>query len=271
MSIDSSSNARADFHSQVFVSVVIPTWNEEQWLPMLLDSLIVCPEVKEIIIADNYSTDRTVSIAQKYGCKIVAGGTPSQGRNAGARVAHERVIVFLDADVAITPQILPRLLRHLASSNVAGVHFKVKPMSNKRFAWLCYVTMDYYFLALKKIGLSQGIGSIIGVSRDAFLHVNGFREDVAVGEDADFIRRLGKVGSVIYDRSTAVLVSARRFTIENSFIFSLKCIFWAALRLTRYRISIFRYKWRGYPLALAEHDKEFLRTYCAEVIGNERI
>jgi glycosyltransferase involved in cell wall biosynthesis len=75
------------------VSVVIPTWNEELWLPRLLDQLQCQSTVAEVIVADNASVDNTVRIANDYGCLVVDGGRPGVGRNRGAKSG--RVSMFV--------------------------------------------------------------------------------------------------------------------------------------------------------------------------------
>lgn len=87
------------------LSIVIPAKNEEIYLPKLLKSIKkqnFCDY--EIIVADADSIDRTKEIAQKYRAKVVKGGMPGRGRNAGAKVAKGEVLLFLDADVLL-PQI----------------------------------------------------------------------------------------------------------------------------------------------------------------------
>lgn len=67
------------------ISIIVPTKNEERYLPGLLKSIkkqTVQPY--EIIVADAGSTDRTVEIAKKYGAKVIKGGIPQVGRNKGA-------------------------------------------------------------------------------------------------------------------------------------------------------------------------------------------
>jgi glycosyltransferase involved in cell wall biosynthesis len=57
------------------LSIVIPTLNEEKYLPRLLQSLD-CQTIKdfEIIVADANSRDATRQVAAEHGCRIVAGG-----------------------------------------------------------------------------------------------------------------------------------------------------------------------------------------------------
>ena len=57
------------------ISVIIPTLNEEEYLPVVLRS-VKRQGIKdlEIIVADAASKDRTVEIAKSFGCKVVKGG-----------------------------------------------------------------------------------------------------------------------------------------------------------------------------------------------------
>ena len=65
------------------LSVIIPTFNEEKYLPRLLDSLARQTYTDyETIVADADSTDATRAIASQHGCRIVPGGRPAEGRNA---------------------------------------------------------------------------------------------------------------------------------------------------------------------------------------------
>jgi len=89
------------------VSIVIPTLNEEKNLARLLE------EVKrffskrsdlsyEIIVVDGHSTDRTVAIARKHGCKVLFDdrGKGSALRK-GMRAAKGEIIVTMDADLSM--------------------------------------------------------------------------------------------------------------------------------------------------------------------------
>ena len=96
------------------LSIIIPTKNEEHYLPKLLDS-IKKQEYKdyEIIVADGGSNDRTKEIARKYGCKLVKGGLPSVGRNNGAKVAKGYLLLFLDADFILPEGFLKNLVQEI--------------------------------------------------------------------------------------------------------------------------------------------------------------
>ena len=103
------------------LTIVIPARNEEAMLPRLLASLARqdyphLPETR-ILLADADSTDGTVAIAHSFRdrlrVEVIPGGLPSVGRNAGARLAQTKYVLFLDADVELAE---PTLLRRAVSA-----------------------------------------------------------------------------------------------------------------------------------------------------------
>jgi UDP-2,3-diacylglucosamine pyrophosphatase LpxH len=243
------------------VSVVIPTWNEESWLPRLLHRLQSVASFREIIVADNDSRDRTAEIARELGCRVVPGGRPGAARNRGAAVATGEILLFLDADVLIDEAVVESILEAFADSEVVALHFRLQPIGAGRFVRLCFATMTFYFALLSRLGLSQGIGGCMVIRASSFRQIRGFDEDVEVGEDADIFRRLRKIGKVRYETGKAVLASPRRFAIESPLGLALKTMMWAVLRLTGRKKSLISYKWETYPSGLAGRE--------AQVIGRD--
>jgi glycosyltransferase involved in cell wall biosynthesis len=182
-------------------TVVIPTWNEEGWLPALLRRLRTMKRVAQVVIADNWSNDNTRSIALAEGVQVVSGGTPARGRNNEARASTGDYIIFADADVVFTSKALDRASELFGDSNIAAVHFPLKPLGATWFPRFCYEAMDVYFWLLSKLRVAQGVGTFLAVRRSAFDQIGGFDESLAVGEDAEFFRRLSRPGIVYYDRT----------------------------------------------------------------------
>src|SRR6266853_978654 len=94
-------------------SVIIPAYNEEQYLPRLLDSIELARSnysggatAVEVIVADNDSTDHTAEIALARGARVVkvAKRRIAAARNGGARAGAGEILCFIDADSAIHPQ-----------------------------------------------------------------------------------------------------------------------------------------------------------------------
>lgn len=92
---------------ELSVSFIIPAYNEELFLPQVLESIkLYMPETLayEIIVADNGSEDNTVSLAETAGAKVVVNKDAkiSELRNLAVEIAKGRVLVFLDADILLT-------------------------------------------------------------------------------------------------------------------------------------------------------------------------
>src|SRR5690349_16186553 len=111
-------------------SIIIPAYNEESYLPRLLDSIdaarLVYPggsEMIEVIVSNNCSTDLTAEVAESRGCRVanVSKRTIGAARNGGASIANGDVLCFIDADSAIDPNTFTAIDNALASGRyVAG-------------------------------------------------------------------------------------------------------------------------------------------------------
>src|SRR5688500_6171620 len=111
-------------------SVVIPAYNEEKFLPRLLESIKVAasnysvgPDQIEVIVADNDSTDATAEVAAAHGAQVVHVAKRRIGatRNGGARESRGEILCFIDADSAVHPQTFIAIDKTMASGRyVAG-------------------------------------------------------------------------------------------------------------------------------------------------------
>ncbi len=126
-----------------FVSVIIPTYNRVDMLPITVDSLInqTYPNERyEIIIADNNSTDRTEHIIAAYvesHNNIRAFVEKRQGvhyaRNSAAKVARGEILYYTDDDMVADPSLLAEIVKpFLMDDLVASVSGKVLPKWEKQ-------------------------------------------------------------------------------------------------------------------------------------------
>ena len=91
------------------LSVIIPAYNEEAYLPAALDSIQaaaahLAPGVDvDVIVADNDSDDATAAVAREWAARTIHEPTLgiAYARNSGARDAEGDVLVFIDADVIV--------------------------------------------------------------------------------------------------------------------------------------------------------------------------
>lgn len=92
------------------ISATIITRNEEPRIERCLNSLKGVAD--EIIVVDSYSTDRTVEICQRYGCKVTQRaftGFGSQRQYAAGLTTH-RYVLSIDADEVLSDQLRAELI-----------------------------------------------------------------------------------------------------------------------------------------------------------------
>ncbi len=93
------------------ISVIIPAFNEERSLPLVLNDL---PQstLHEIIVVDNASTDGTARVAQENGARVVREDRRGYGsaclRGIQA-LSDPDIVVFLDADYSDFPEEIDQL------------------------------------------------------------------------------------------------------------------------------------------------------------------
>jgi glycosyltransferase involved in cell wall biosynthesis len=180
------------------ISIIIPTKNEEKYLPKLLKSIReqnVQPV--EIIVADAKSSDRTVKIAHKYKAKVIDGGLPAEGKNNGAKIAQEDIFMFVDADVQFPNKgSLKRAYQQFKKieSDVSVV--KVKLYGRKKgILKKLYAVITNFIQAIGQLNiglLKAGTGVVILTKREPFYRVGGFDEKLHFAEDSDYIYKLFK-------------------------------------------------------------------------------
>ncbi len=97
------------------IDVVIPAFNEEASLPLVL-AAVPRPPVRRIVVCDNNSTDETARVAAAGGAVVVAERRPGYGGACLRALDHLRqndppdIVVFLDGDYSDHPEELPRLI-----------------------------------------------------------------------------------------------------------------------------------------------------------------
>ncbi len=102
------------------ISVIIPAFNEEQSIGLVLDAL---PKeiIHEILVVNNASTDDTVAIARKHGARVVDEARRGYGSACLAGMAQldePDIVVFLDGDFSDFPEEIIQLLRPIQEENV---------------------------------------------------------------------------------------------------------------------------------------------------------
>jgi glycosyltransferase involved in cell wall biosynthesis len=201
------------------LSIVIPTFNEQDYLPRLLASIRSQGfSDYELIVADNFSTDATRDIARRFEARVVDGGAhPGVGRNRGAEAARGDLILFLDADV-ILPDIdwLERKLRQFDRRKLDAATCLIKPISDRRIDTVTHSIYNAHMLAMQF--LHEHAPGFCLFSRMKLHHrIGGFDESVKLAEDHDYVRRAVEFGKFRVLYGARIHVSVRRMDRDGRF------------------------------------------------------
>lgn len=122
------------------LSVIVPVYNEENTIQVILNRLVAEKRVSEVIVVNDGSTDETKKILQQFSHRKVRifhkenGGKGSAVRYGLAHVRYEYVLIQ-DADLEYHPEDIPKLLEPIEkewSTVVYGSRF-LGPHSNLLF------------------------------------------------------------------------------------------------------------------------------------------
>ncbi len=84
------------------VTAVVPAYNEEATVGQVIETLLDCPEIDEIVVVSDGSSDRTAEIARMYPVRVLE-LTENVGKGgamkAGVDEASHEIILFIDADL----------------------------------------------------------------------------------------------------------------------------------------------------------------------------
>lgn len=198
------------------LSIIIPTLNEEKYLPKLLES-IKKQSFKnyEIIVADFNSKDKTRKIAKGCKCKLVNGGKPSVARNNGAKIAKGELLLFLDADIILPSNFLIPCISEFKKRglDVATCLFKLKDEKIMNNVLLFFGNIVLY--SSQRFD-PRATGAFLLCKTTLFNRVKGFNKKLKQAEDHDFVKRCIKIGKFGVLKK-GLFLSMRRFEKEGRF------------------------------------------------------
>lgn len=163
------------------VTVVIPSFNQQEFLPDAIESALGQTVRCEVIVVDDGSTDHSLDVAKGYeqhGVKVVSQvnkGLPS-ARNTGIMNATGDFILFLDADDMLQDDCVEKLLKVAKSTkaDVVAPSFKTFGTTNELVILIEAPTIEDF-----KIGNRLGYCALI--KRDTLLEVGGYSPKMVFG------------------------------------------------------------------------------------------
>jgi glycosyltransferase involved in cell wall biosynthesis len=176
------------------ISVVTPAHNEAHYLDKCIRSVKTAArhasaQVEHIVVL-NRCTDHTEAIAVAGGCRIVVENAKnlSRIRNAGCVKACGNIIVTIDADSWMSPNMLAEVVRLLNSRRFIGGGVRIYP-ERWSLGIVCSLMVVLPFMLWSRI--SAGMLWCYKCDFDA---IGGFDESLVCVEDVDFAKRLKELG-----------------------------------------------------------------------------
>lgn len=211
------------------ISVIIPTYNDEAFLMDTLGSVFdqsILPD--ELIIIDDGSIEE---YAKEYvhsfhsanliniQLKKISNSGPSIARNLGAEMSTSDFLFFLDSDDLLLPDAIENFhtqIQEFNFKNIWGIHGGISFLGSfKKYLPISNLVLDQ--ATLNQIGKNkrlEGLSSFL-FSKESFMDLDGFRDDLSHNEDFDIILRLSKNKTVITTQNVIVNIRKRKGSLSN--------------------------------------------------------
>jgi len=200
------------------ISIIIPTINEANNLPLLLSDLLTTYKEGEIIIVDCGSEDRTIDVAKLYGAKVYRSKEKNRGLqlDIGAKNSKGDWLIFLHADTRLNYDWFRKINPVLEEDKNYIYYFKFK-INNKK---IIYKILEI-LVNLRNQFFNQPYGDQgLIIHRTTYFKNNGFRK-LPLMEDIDFLRRLNQKKD-LKQLNFPIFISSRKWERTNIFLQAIK-------------------------------------------------
>lgn len=172
------------------VSIVVTTRNEERHIESCLRSIhrqTYPREELEVIVVDNASTDGTKEAASGLGARVFERGPErSAQRNFGISMAAGRYVLYLDADMILSDEVVAECVRACEAEGCAAAYIPERVIGEGFWTRVRAFERSFYD--------GTCVDAVRFVERDRAMGAGGFDEALNGPEDWDFDRRMGEAG-----------------------------------------------------------------------------
>lgn len=267
------------------ISIVIPTLNEERFLPKILTDLTKqTAKDFDVTIVDGASSDKTIEVTKPFKRFLplqvyqVRKRNVSFQRNFGAKKTHGEYLLFLDADSRITRSFIRNLL--VAIERTQGKLFLPYIISEKKKAThkIMFKLANFIVKTSHTIGKPFSSGGSFLIEKQLFHFMGGFDEKLYLGEDHDLVQRVhhwGVKANILKD--TKLIVSVRRSEKESDIKYLYKYLLATSYIIINGKITykIFEYEMGGQGYERQNHEVKglisipiFFLTLASTIIGS---
>jgi glycosyltransferase involved in cell wall biosynthesis len=193
------------------LSVVVPIYNEEKTLALIVERLLAVPQLLEIVLVDDCSQDSTPEVIRalvaRYPDTIVTtrhakNGGKTQALKTGFRMTRGDIVIVQDADLEYDPAEIPDVIGPILSNNadvVFGSRFLVRKASRALYF--------YHYLANKGLTFLSNVFTNINLT-DVETCYKAFRGDIirkmkiessGFGFEIEVVAKVAKLKCAIYE------------------------------------------------------------------------
>src|SRR5438309_3035381 len=236
------------------VAVIVTAYNEESAIEARLENLRALdypPELLELVVTSDASTDRTEELAEAAGARVIRNprGGKVAAQDAAVRSTEAEVVAFSDANSTWAPDALRKLVRSIADPRVAYVcgrlRLETPDGSNKEGVYWRYelVTRE----GESRLGsVTAGNGAVYALRRSDYVEV-----DPRFGHDLSLPHRMVQRGRRAVYEPAALAFERPTPTNETEYRRKVRMFEHAWLIVLRGRML--RGQPPGYFLALVSH------------------
>lgn len=252
-------------------SIIIPTLNEEDFLPRLLNDIKKQKEKDyEVIVVDGSSVDNTKQITLDYKKKYfrLKVNNVSTQRNFGAEKANGKYLVFLDADVRIKNNFLKNIAKNInKKKGLIFIPYMIPEKGNEEYKPL----MDLLNMLVEftqNLSKKFSIGGSMVIETNLFRLIGGFDERLQMSEDHEIIQRAHDWGvNPKFMKNAHITFCLRRMEKEGQLKLLYKYLLSTAHRLFVGEMNkkIFKYEMGGQAYKNGKLKKKGLDYYLDEI------
>jgi len=200
------------------ISIIIPTINEANNLPLLLSDLSSIQKEGEIIIVDCGSEDKTFDIANIYGARVFISKERNRGLqlDIGAKNSKGDWLIFLHADTRLNHDWFKKINPFLNGNKNSIYYFEFKINHKKTIYRVLEIFVNFRSKFFKQPYGDQGLI----IHRTIYFKNNGFR-NIPLMEDVDFLMRLNQKKD-LQQLNFPIFISSRKWEKTNIFLQAIK-------------------------------------------------
>ncbi|HLD31364.1 MAG TPA: glycosyltransferase family 2 protein [Patescibacteria group bacterium] len=217
-------------------SIIIPAHDEEEYIVACIQAakhLNYPADDYEIVVVDNNSQDRTLSLAQELGVWVVSEKRLGVGwaRRTGTEIAQGDYILQIDADTRLPANYLVEVEKRFAQDKqlvcLGGQMIYYDTGIGINFIRFFIHYLLWFFARVVSGGQVGPMGNNMTFRKKDYQQTTGFDPQLRYGEDSDLCRKLARLGRIKLDMSLKCFVSGRRYRLNRylgRYFFNFLCL-----------------------------------------------